>query len=139
MKFIFRLIGFLVVIIILASALLCYLDGKDLLSGRLERLIRALRPLGKEAWAEVMLFLTDSGIADDAAGLLDAGASYLREGVSPHETDKPGSGAFDTPVPTITPMPTITPEPTATPEATVTPEPTVAPAPTVTPHIVIIG
>ena len=103
MKFIFRLIGILVVLLILLMAVLTYLDSKDLLSGKLERLIGNLRVLGKQAWQEVLLFMQDSGIAEDAAGLLDQGANYLRDTVEPHETSKPGSEAFFTPVPEATP------------------------------------
>lgn len=103
MKFIFRLIGVLVVLLILLMAVLTYLDGKDLLEGKLERLISTLRVLGKEAWQEILVFMQDSGIAEDAAGLLDQGADYLRDTVEPHETSKPGSEAFDTPFPEATP------------------------------------
>ena len=103
MKFIFRLIGILVVLLILLMAVLSYLDSKDLLSGKLERLIGNLRVLGLQAWQEVLLFMQDSGIAEDAAGLLDQGANYLRDTVDPHETSKPGSEAFFTPVPEATP------------------------------------
>ena len=103
MKFIFRLIGILVVLIILLMAVLSYLDTKDLLSGKLERLIGNLRILGKEAWAEIRFFMDDSGIAEDAAGLLDQGADYLRENVEPHTTSQPGADAFSTPEPTVTP------------------------------------
>ena len=104
MKFIFRLIGVLLVLLILLMAVLTYLDSKDLLSGKLERLIGNLRVLGKEAWQEILLFMQDSGIAEDAAGLLDQGADYLRDTVEPHETSKPGSEAFFTPVPEATPV-----------------------------------
>lgn len=103
MKFIFRLIGVLVVLLILLMAVLTYLDSKDLLEGKLERLIGNLRVLGKEAWQEVLLFAQDSGIAEDAAGLLDQGADYLRDTVEPHQTSKPGSDAFTTPIPEATP------------------------------------
>lgn len=103
MKFIFRLIGILVVLLILLMAVLTYLDSKDLLSGKLERLISNLRVLGVQAWQEILLFMQDSGIAEDAAGLLDQGANYLRDTVDPHETSKPGSEAFFTPVPEATP------------------------------------
>ena len=105
MKFIFRLIGILVVLLVIIMAVLCYLDTKDLLSGKLERLIGSLRVLGKEAWVEIRYFMDDSGIAEDAAGLLDKGADYLRESVEPHVTSKPGADVIETP----------TPEPTATP------------------------
>lgn len=104
MKFIFRLIGVLVVLIILLMAVLTYLDSKDLLSGKLEHLISTLRVLGKEAWVEIRLFMDDSGIAEDAAGLLDQGAEYLRENVEPHETSQPGADAFVTATPVPTPV-----------------------------------
>ncbi|MEA4914621.1 MAG: hypothetical protein VB061_08635 [Christensenella sp.] len=103
MKFIFRLIGVLVVLLILLMAVLTYMDGKDLLSGKLERLIGNLRILGKQAWQEILYFMQDSGIAEDAAGLLDQGADYLRDTVEPHETSQPGSEAFNTPIPEATP------------------------------------
>lgn len=103
MKFIFRLIGVLVVLLILLMAVLTYLDGKDLLSGKLERLIGNLRILGRQAWQEILYFMQDSGIAEDAAGLLDQGADYLRDTVEPHETSQPGSEAFNTPIPEATP------------------------------------
>ena len=103
MKFIFRLIGILVVLLILLMAVLTYLDSKDLLNGKLERLIGNLRVLGKQAWQEILVFMQDSGIAEDAAGLLDQGANYLRDTVEPHETSKPGSDAFSTPIPEATP------------------------------------
>jgi hypothetical protein len=95
MKFLFRLIGILVVLLVLVMAVLCYLDTKGLLSGKLEHLIGTLRILGQEAWAEIRLFMSDSGIAEDAAGLLDQGAAYLRDGVSPHGQARrvcPGNG-----------------------------------------------
>jgi hypothetical protein len=103
MKFIFRLIGVLVVLLILLMAVLTYLDSKALLSGKLERLIGNLRVLGREAWKEILLFMQDSGIAEDAAGLLDQGANYLRDTVEPHATSKPGADAFSTPIPEATP------------------------------------
>lgn len=103
MKFIFRLIGILVVLLILLMAVLTYLDSKDLLSGKLERLIGNLRVLGRQAWQEILYFMQDSGIAEDAAGLLDQGANYLRDTVEPHVTSQPGSDAFATPMPEMTP------------------------------------
>lgn len=103
MKFVFRLIGVLVVLLILLMAVLTYLDSKDLLSGKLEHLVGTLRVLGKEAWQEILAFMQDSGIAEDAAGLLDQGAEYLRDSIDPHETAKPGSEAFVTPTPALTP------------------------------------
>ena len=106
MKFIFRLIGVIVVLLILLMAVLTYLDSKDLLSGKLERLISSLRVLGKQAWQEILYFMQDSGIAEDAAGLLDQGADFLRESVEPHTTSKPGTEGAATPTPQPTPTPT---------------------------------
>ena len=103
MKFIFRLIGILVVLLILLMAVLTYLDSKDLLSGKLDTLVSKLRVLGKEAWQEILVFMQDSGIAEDAAGILDQGADYLRDTVEPRETSKPGVDAFSTPLPEATP------------------------------------
>ena len=94
MKFICRLIGMLVVLLILLSAVLCYLDSKDLLTGKLDRLVSTLRILGREAWSEIRLFMGESGIAEDAASILDQGAEYFRGTVSPHATERPGSNAF---------------------------------------------
>ena len=99
MKFVFRLIGILVVLLVLLMAVLTYLDSKSLLSGKLEHLISTLRVLGKEAWLEIRLFMDDSGIAEDAAGLLDQGAEYLRESVEPHITSQPRADALATPAP----------------------------------------
>ncbi len=103
MKFIFRLIGILVVLLILMMAVLSYLDSKDLLSGKLDNYVSSLRVLGKAAWQETLVFMQDSGIAEDAAGLLDQGADYLRDTVEPHETSQPGTDAFVTPTPEPTP------------------------------------
>lgn len=151
MKFIFRLIGMLVVLLILVMAVLCYLDTKALLSGKLEHLIGTLRILGQEAWAEIRYFMSDSGIAEDAAGLLDQGANYLRDSVAPQATDKPGAYALSTPTPegfipfaTATPegyVPTASPVPTATPVPTASPVPAdyATPVPTATPHIITVG
>lgn len=105
MKFIFQLIGILVVLLLLVMAVLFYLESKDLLSGKLEQLIGTLRLLSQQAWAEIRYFMDDSGIAEDAAGLLDQGANFLRESVDPHATGKPGADVFTpSPVPTVTPV-----------------------------------
>ena len=73
MKVIFQLIGFLVVILLLLTAVLFYLDSKGLLSGDLGSLIHALHQLYLEARDVTLAFLQRSGIADDAADLLDEG------------------------------------------------------------------
>lgn len=104
MKFIFRLIGIVVVLVVLIMAVLFYLDSKELLSGKLGRLIGVLRRLGSEAWLEIRFFISDTGIAEDAAGLLDQGADFLRDSLEPHITSKPGADALLTPAPTPTPL-----------------------------------
>lgn len=131
MRFIFRMIGFIVVVLVLLTAILFYLDSKDLLSGKLERLIGASRRLGAEEWAEIRLFLSDSGIAEDAADLLQEGVDLLRDGVTPHETEQPGEHAFDTPEPASETTPEPSPE--------ITPEPMPSDTPVPTPYIVTIG
>lgn len=103
MKFIFRTIGFIVVVLIILMLVLCYLDAKGLLTGDLGGLVGSLRVLGKQAWAQLRQFFSTSGIGDDAAGLLEQGAEYLRS------------------TPTASQVPTATPGwennvPTATPE-----------------------
>lgn len=103
MKFIFQLIGVLVVLLILVMAVLFYLGDKGLLSGKLDQLISSLQVLGKQAWVEIRYFMDDSGIAEDAAGLLDQGANFLRESVEPHATSKPGTEGDVTPTPNPTP------------------------------------
>lgn len=103
MKFIFQLIGVLVVLLILVMAVLFYLGGKGLLNGKLDQLINSLRVLSKQAWVEIRYFMDDSGIAEDAAGLLDQGADFLRESVEPHVTSKPGTEGVVTPTPEPTP------------------------------------
>ena len=50
MKFIFQLIGVLVVLLILVMAVLFYLGDKGLLSGKLDQLITSLQLLSKQAW-----------------------------------------------------------------------------------------
>ncbi|MEN6595496.1 MAG: hypothetical protein ABFC31_11190 [Clostridiaceae bacterium] len=105
MKFIFQLIGVLVVVLILVMAVLFYLGGKGLLSGKLDELINSLKSLSQQAWVEIRYFMDNAGITEDAAGLLDQGAEFLRESVEPHTTSKPGTDAVVTP----TPEPTVTP------------------------------
>ncbi len=107
MKFIFRLIGIIVVLIILIMAVLFYLDAKGLLIGKLGRLIGSLRRLGNEAWSEIRYFANDTGISEDAAGLLVKAAEFIQESVSPHATEKPGVNALTTPEPTAIPTPIV--------------------------------
>lgn len=95
LKPVFQLIGLIVVLLILLLAVLFYLDGKDLLSGELDDFIGSLRALFEQIKSVVTSFVNESGIANDAADLLDEGADKLRG---------------------TTPDPNVTPEPDATPE-----------------------
>lgn len=83
MKYIFRIIGFVVVVLVLLIMVLCYLDSKGLLTGDLGQLIGSLRVLGGQAWLEIRRFFSTSGIGDDAANLLEQGADYLRATPTP--------------------------------------------------------
>ena len=85
MKLIFQLIGFLVVIVVLLTAVLFYLDSKDLLSGDLAVVTRTVHTLFTQTKTVLLSFLQNSGIADDAADLLDQGADMLRGGQQPTE------------------------------------------------------
>lgn len=106
LKPIFQLIGFLVVILILVFAVLFYLDSKDLLSGELADFIGSLRALFDQVKAVVTLFVNESGIANDAADLLDEGADRLRGTtpapgvtVTPGQAAQPLESAVATPAP----------------------------------------
>lgn len=105
MKVIFQLIGFLVVILLLLTAVLFYLDSKGLLSGDLGSLIHALHQLYLEARDVTLAFLQRSGIADDAADLLDEGADRLRGQTA---TDSPTIIEMATPEFVNTPLPETT-------------------------------
>jgi len=105
-KFTLQLIGFIVVLVILVMAVLFFLDSNGFLNGKLGRLVGALRALGKEAWSEIRLFTTDAGFVEDAAGLLDQGAQFLRGSIAVHPTEKPGSNPY-----TPSPFPAATPAP----------------------------
>ena len=106
LKGLFRLIGTIVVIIVLVRALLFYLDGKGLLFGRLGDLIHTLRLLGNEAWTALKTFGDETGIVDDASGLLGKGVDMLQSAVEPH----PATISPD-PLATISPVVTATPAP----------------------------
>ena len=105
-KFILQLIGFIVVLVILVTAVLVFLDSKGFLNGKLGRLVGAFRALGREALEEIRLFTTDSGFVESAAGLLDQGAQFLRGSLASRPTEKPGSNPY-----TPSPFPAATPAP----------------------------
>ena len=106
LKGLFRLVGMLVVILILVTALLFYLEGKGVLTGDLGALVRTLRLLGTEAWSAITTFAHQSGIAEDAQELLSKGVDMLGEAIDPSEaTPSPVPETIITPMPTATPVP----------------------------------
>lgn len=101
MKFLYQIIGFVLVIVILLLAVLFYLDSKNLLAGDLGVLVRQLRVLGKEAWDAIFNFSKKAGLAEDAAAILESGADKLRGAAAPDETNGPGDPSA--PAPTASP------------------------------------
>ncbi len=104
LKPVFQLIGLVVVIAILLLAVLFYLDGKGLLTGELADFIGSLRALFEQIKSVVTSFVHESGIADDAADLLDEGADMLR-GATPSPAQDGAPAATNVPVTVATPAP----------------------------------
>ncbi|HIU93592.1 MAG TPA: hypothetical protein IAD24_00395 [Candidatus Aphodomorpha intestinavium] len=104
LKPVFQLIGLVVVIAILLLAVLFYLDGKGLLTGELADFIGSLRALFEQIKSVVTSFVHESGIADDAADLLDEGADMLR-GATPSPAQDGAPAATNVPVAVATPAP----------------------------------
>ena len=105
MKFIFRLIGILTVIIVLAAALLFYLDTKALLTGQIGALVRTLHILWQQAWTAIEAFGKESGITEDALDLLMQGVGKLEEALG---SGKKAEEIMPTPSPEVI---LITPDP----------------------------
>lgn len=98
MKYVFQVIGFAVVIVILVTAVLFYLDSKALLVGDLSDYITEMRQHVTRMRTITFAFVTGTGIADDAANLLQEGADRLRGDQAPAPT--PGNEIyFATPEP----------------------------------------
>ena len=124
MKYLFQLIGLAMVLLILLCSVLFYMESKALLQGDFALFIREIRTLWLQAKNTSLSFFQRSGIADDAANLLDHGADLLRSSESPSaavsETpNQPGIIVTPTPqpaAPTQIILPALTPQPTATPQ-----------------------
>jgi len=124
MKYLFQLIGLAMVLLILLCSVLFYMESKALLQGDFALFIREIRTLWLQAKNTSLSFFQRSGIADDAANLLDHGADLLRSSESPSaavsETpNQPGIIVTPTPqpaAPTQIILPALTPQPTANPQ-----------------------
>ena len=101
MKLLFQLVGFAVILLILLSAVLFYMESQDLLEGDLAEFIRQMRSVWLSAKETILSFLHTSGIADDAADLLDQGADKLRATESPEPSAPPETP--EAPVPSAPP------------------------------------
>lgn len=106
MKFVLQLIGFICILVFLLTAVLFFLDSKDLLRGDLATYIKTMHSLWNQGCDATNAFFTSSGIKNDAANLLDEGANMLRS-----ESPDAGSATAD-PMPSPTPpaIIIITPE-----------------------------
>ena len=125
MKYLFQFIGLAMVLLILLCSVLFYMESKGLLQGEFAAFIHEMRELWLQAKNSSLSFFQTSGIADDAADLLDQGADILRGTESPLPEasvtpDQPGILVTPTPTPTSAPtqivLPALTPQPTATPQ-----------------------
>lgn len=89
MKLLLQLMGLVVVVLILLSSVLFYLESKDLLQGELGDFTHQMHEIWMLAKETVLSFLQNSGIADDAADFLDQGAEMLRSTESPQPSELP--------------------------------------------------
>ncbi len=106
MKYVFQLIGIILVVLVLFFAVLFYLESKDILKGDLGEYIRYMHDLWTKAKKITLAFLQDSGLADDAADILDHGSDMLRKTADPSQpaeiavpTETPPAIIIITPVP----------------------------------------
>ena len=110
MKFITRVIGFALIVVVIAFAALFFLESHNALGhSEFADFVRMMHIHYEEVKETVVTFFQTSGIAEDAADLMDKGAQKLRE-----------SGSGVTPVPAA---PQATPEPTTIIFEIVTPKP----------------
>ena len=104
MKHVFQVIGLIMVILVLITAVVFYLDSKSLLSGDFGAYIGEMRALFTRMRTITYAFFTGTGIADDAANLLSEGADKLR-GLTTSTPEPTYEIIFATPEPTATPAP----------------------------------
>ena len=132
MKYLFQFIGLAMVVLILVCSVLFYVEKVGLLQGEFADYIHVMRELWLQAKNISITFFQTSGIADDAADLLDQSADMLRGTESPVPTatatpEQPGLLITPTPAaqPTEIVLPALTPQPiTMTPQLIVINTPT---------------
>lgn len=99
MKLVLQIIGFLLILLILLTVVLFFLDSKNLLRGDLAVYVNTMHGLWDQSADTTIQFFSNSGITDNAANLLSQGADKLRS-ISPAVTIVP---VVDDSVPSPTP------------------------------------
>ena len=110
MKLIFQIIGFVFVALLIVGAVFFFLDSKQLLQGDLGAYVHAMHQHWNDAKNLTLSFMQNSGIANEAADILDHGADMLR---SPAPTVSSDISVTEFSVVTATPSPLPTETPPA--------------------------
>ena len=108
MKLIFQIIGFVFVALLLIGAVFFFLDSKNLLQGDLGAYVHTMHQYWTDAKNITLSFMQNSGIANDAADILDHGAEILRSPALTASSDIPVT-EFNVTTATPSPIPTETP------------------------------
>lgn len=126
-KDILQLIGIVALVLVVLFAVFFLLDNVHLLSGALGDYVTVMHASFKAMKEATKSFLTGSGLADEAAAILDSGAEKLR-GVAEDLAAQNGVGATPEPAATAAPDPSTVSESgmPAGQDPTVTAEPDVA-------------
>lgn len=117
MKYIYQLVGFLLIFCIIAFSVLFFIESNtNILTGDFGDFVRSMHILYEEVKETILSFMQESGIANNAADLMNAGADKLRGKTDPQEPEtiiiQPASPS---PAPTSAPMQVIIPVITARP------------------------
>lgn len=103
-KDILQLIGILALVLVAVCAIFFLLDNVHLLSGALGDYVAVMHASFKTMTEATKAFISGSGLADEAAALLDSGADKLR-GVADDLAHQNGVGATPEPAATAAPDP----------------------------------
>jgi len=96
MKFITRVLGFLLIVVVAAFAALFFLESHNMLgNSELADFVRMMHIHYEEVKETTTNFFQNSGIAENAADLMDKGAQKLRESQGSSASQAPAA----TPVP----------------------------------------